>query len=74
MSEMNTFTNEDRANRARTALRYYSETFLAHSTLVIGDLLADLMHLCAEEKFDFNKALQDAQWNFNEEVKDESAK
>ena len=33
----------------------------------VGDLLANLMHLCNREKVDFNRCLQDAQWNFNEE-------
>ncbi len=38
----------------------------------ITDVLTDLMHYCHLEKLDFNRALQNAQWNFNEEVKDES--
>ena len=48
---MTTYDNRDRADRARTALQAYiearGETF-ENSSSEIADLIADLMHLAAE--------------------------
>ena len=64
---MKTTTNEDRANRAASTLDYYTQ----FAPLVVSDLLADLMHYCDQYAIDFYRELQDAQWNYREEVKEE---
>ena len=68
---MRTVTNEDRANKASVALEYYGTSSILGNT--VSDLLADLMHLCDQEKIDFNLLLQNAQWNYREEVKEEQS-
>lgn len=63
-------TNQDRADNAGDMLALYSISRVPEGSIV--DVLTDLMHYCHLEKLDFSIALQDAQWNFNEELKDES--
>lgn len=66
-------TNKDRADHAGDHVAVYTrgrgldpEVDLQSS---IGDFLADLMHFCAEEKIDFDRALRQARRHFHEERK-----
>ena len=67
---MSIATNHDRYVKARRALNAYIETS-GDDESDVTDLLADLMHFCDEQVIDFNRALQNAQWNYREEVKEE---
>lgn len=67
-------TNRDRANWALAAL----ETFRhgvhmkgEDTETVLGDLLADLMHLCRLDGHDFDAALRAAQEHFAAEIVEE---
>ena len=77
---MLTITNENRAMRGRNTLEFYiehqaqGEVDLSNQDAVqseVACLLADLMHLCDEEKADFNRALQLAHDHHTEEVEEE---
>lgn len=74
-------TNADRAERARLTLEYYRALIGATTTgdddqTIVGDLLADLMHLSAESEdeaaFDVDRALSMARDHFEAE-QDEAA-
>lgn len=70
-------TNEDRADRAREILRDYCRKVYQledgeESASVIGDILADLRHLCAEEGIDFEAPLLMSEVHFNEENDEEN--
>lgn len=63
----------DRIERARGALDYYSENsgsgYSEPDETIVTDLLADLMHLAAEDgEFDFDDALDSARMHFSAEV------
>lgn len=68
-------TNEDRAGCAYQAVAGFAEATGLSPTeeldSAIGDLLANIMHLCKQEKIDFNLMLQNAQMHFREEVVEE---
>jgi len=63
-------SNEDRASWAQQAVAAFAAAINMEDEpldTVIGDLLADLMHLCDNEKLDFNILLSRAQMNHIEE-------
>ena len=62
-------TNEDRTERANQTLDFYAT--LAGESL-IEDLLADLMHYCAENGTDFDASLSMARMHFTNEVEEEA--
>jgi hypothetical protein len=57
--------NAMRINRAITALEAYAEE--DDLTSKINDLLTDLMHLCSQQRIEFQKCLLVAEVNFEEE-------
>lgn len=68
-------SNVDRAEWARNALMSFAEeTGLVRSgdakdlSLVLGDFLADLMHLCNQENIDLEQAVIDAEFTYREEL------
>jgi hypothetical protein len=67
---MRTITNQDRADNAANMLALYGD--IRNPEEPITDVLTDLMHYCHLEELDFSICLQNAQWNFNEELKEES--
>lgn len=69
------FSNNDRADIARTVTTQYMATKGSDDDLETGitDLLADLMHLCAAQGVDFERALGLAREHFNAEVIDDAA-
>lgn len=56
-------TNEDRALRAQSALKYYTDGALDQS-----DLLADLMHYCTTKGIEFDDELSIARGNYTAEL------
>ncbi len=69
-------TNTDRAEWAMKALQGFAATtgldIEEEFTEAVGDLVADLMHLCVENEVDFELVLQNARSNFEAEIEDES--
>lgn len=65
-------TNEDKADFAHHAVRTYMKaTGLTRADgleTAIGDLLADLMHLCRIESVDWDFLVLQAKAHFNEET------
>lgn len=67
---MSTPTNEGRAERAKQVLEFYENLAddPAGTESLLADLLADLMHLCEDQKTDFDGALQMATIHFDDET------
>lgn len=69
-------TNEDRAGWAQVAV----DAFAAETNMdaagedmqtVMGDLLADLMHLCQQNDIDFERILATGKMHFEAELEEE---
>lgn len=72
-------TNNDRAEWARAAVDVFAEkTGLDKSgddlDTMIGDLIADIMHLCERDGLDFEQVLHRGKMYFEEERNDEDAR
>lgn len=63
-------TNHDRAERALSAL--LDSDCNGSDSCDVTDLLADLMHFCKREEFDFEQCLYSARNHFEEEVEEEA--
>lgn len=70
-------TNEDRANWARAALEVFSQKtgldMAVELDCSIGDLLANMMHLCKQEGLDFDALLETGRMHFEAETDEEEA-
>lgn len=62
-------TNDSRADLALQALANSDQG--GQEDTDVTDLLADLMHFCRREGFDFDYCLQSARMHFEEEVEEE---
>ena len=62
--------NDQRADLAQEALSNFGDDNGTASDL--GDLLADLMHLCERDGIDFHQCLTTAEIHFNEEIQEEA--
>ena len=60
--------NDDRAAWAASALAAFSQATGADEDTALGDLLADLMHWCDRNNFDFDAALDRAHWHYEAET------
>ena len=68
-------TNKDRAAFARRAVQVFAEetgTHIENLETQVCDLLADLMHLCAEKSIDWEQVSTMSEIHFNEEQAEES--
>lgn len=66
--------NADRAERARRIVKAYGQEVGQPDEDLetnLGDLLADLMHLCEVDQVDFEECLDRGELNFDEEMDDE---
>lgn len=67
-------TNEARAERGRRLLEYHQITLLEEEfdedidKCGVASLLADIRHLCAEERIDFDAAVTLSEIHYNEEL------
>ncbi len=69
-------TNRDRAEFARRAVRVFAEetgTHIENLETQVCDLLANLMHLCAEESIGWEQVSTMSEIHFNEEQAEEEA-
>jgi hypothetical protein len=64
---MPTPTNEMRAERAEDALQHFQGDEIDDPGSVLVDLLADLIHLCAQKQWDFERCLDWARRHFEDE-------
>jgi hypothetical protein len=65
-------SNHDRASWAQSAIQTFAhETGMDNAgedlPTIIGDLLADLMHLCVQKELDFKGLLETAEMHFTAE-------
>jgi hypothetical protein len=64
-------TNAERVERARIALDAYRNIRGADPDALMRDLLADMMHLAAEEEMDFSHELEMARDHYEAESRGE---
>lgn len=70
------WTNEDRANRARDAIAAYimsagDDPSSNDEATWLQDLLCDLRHYAHQERIDFHRANANAQWAHSDECDEE---
>lgn len=78
---MSDLTNEDRAGRAFLALGAYATATRGHVNwddkedlgTLVQDLVTDLLHVCDQEKLDFDQLLEWGRGNHRDEVAEEAS-
>lgn len=66
LSSLNTFTRMTMSSSADQALK------VEGAPVVIGDLLADILHLCDQRGYDFEACLESGRSHFSEEKREEA--